>query len=339
MEFFHTKRPSKHDAASSKHDSESDDHDDDNDDDDDPYSHLVKSVRSDTGLEIGVHVNWPQLEQPLLLSTCLPEENIAPIFHGSQWAGTRVWQASMVALEYLLSLSVTQDGMIMEQVQDATEPQGKDGDSVETPFITADTCLLELGAGLAAPSLILRALRQCTIVMTDVESLVSQLQENIEANKALLHLNKVDDDNKSEDAYTCSDMAIQACELDWSRVGVHDMLARLSGSHNKNITTINPPDPPRFDVIFNCDCLFEPLYGPSNNLVECQEALLEAFPQSLMLTVCERRNHDGIDKYLTALRESPFVERVEQIRPKTFECPMEVELYRIYGIASSGCKQ
>ena len=64
--------------------------DDDNDgeydlkDDQDEYPHLFQSVRSPTGLEIGVRVTWPDV-QPLELSTCLPEQEIAPMFHGTQW--------------------------------------------------------------------------------------------------------------------------------------------------------------------------------------------------------------------------------------------------------------
>ena len=63
-------------------DGEYDLHDDD--DDDDEYPHLFQSVRSSTGLEIGVRVTWPGVK-PIELSTCLPSEEIAPMFHGTQW--------------------------------------------------------------------------------------------------------------------------------------------------------------------------------------------------------------------------------------------------------------
>ena len=309
-------------------DQESFENDDSEKEEDDPYSHLIQSIRSDTGLEIAVQVTWPNLpEPPLVLSTCLPEDSIAPIFHGTQWAGTRVWQASVVALEYLLSLTVDHDsGVLIEQHNhDALTS------SSTRPLINSDTRLLELGAGLAVPSLLLKALRDASVVITDIGSLVSQLQANIAANRTLLlrGRTKDDEDEPADTSSSNKSSSIQACALDWSRKGVHDLLEQLSsskggsGSNNESL---------HLDVILNCDCLFEPLYGPSDNLVECQEALLEAFPNCFMLTVCERRNQDGIEKYMQALADSSIVRRVEQIRPTTFQYPCEVELYRLYGV-------
>jgi hypothetical protein len=51
--------------------------------DDDLYDAYFQSIRSPTGLEIGVKVMWPSLmdkdeELPMELSTCLPEDEIAP---------------------------------------------------------------------------------------------------------------------------------------------------------------------------------------------------------------------------------------------------------------------
>lgn len=68
-----------------------DDNDDNDDDeynlrdDEDEYSHLVQSMRSPTGLEIGVRITWPGVDKPIELSTCLPSQEIAPMFHGTQW--------------------------------------------------------------------------------------------------------------------------------------------------------------------------------------------------------------------------------------------------------------
>lgn len=53
-------------------------------DDEDDYPHLFQSIRSSTGLEVGVRVTWPDTE-PMELSTCLPSQEIAPMFHGTQW--------------------------------------------------------------------------------------------------------------------------------------------------------------------------------------------------------------------------------------------------------------
>jgi hypothetical protein len=320
------------------------DNDSSNDSDEDFYAHLVKSIRSDTGLEIGVQIHWPTLANALELSTILPETSLAPIFHGTQWAGTRVWQASIVALQYLLSLQSSGDdggGTMIQEHHDNDELQSSEC-SPQTPFINSKSRILELGAGLAVPSMILRALRQCDALVTDYGSLFSQLQANIRQNETLLHLspsksnnnmddhdketNATNDDSSTGETTDCNiSSTIQAWALDWSKQGVQSLLADLATASNK---------PVHFDVIFNCDCLFEPLYGSSENLVECQLALLQEFPNAYMLTVCERRNHDGIYKYLKALQESPVVQRVEQVFPKSFEYPKEVELYRIYGTAN-----
>lgn len=270
---------------------------------DDYYAHLIESIRSDTGLEIGVRIHWPSLSQPLQLSTCLDASQIAPIFHGTQWAGTRVWTAAMVALNYLL-LSPTNENETTQQQQQ----------------ITSETRILELGAGLGVPSMILHAVKECSVVVTDREALLKQLQDNLQANQHLFPSGSSSNSN--------SNSSIQALPLDWSRQGVADLLATLQSTDDTN--TILP-----FDIILNCDCIFEPLYGTTSwkQLIECQEALLEAFPNTIMLTVCERRNHDGIDKYLQALNESNIVARVEAIQAESClgeEYPNQVELYRLY---------
>jgi hypothetical protein len=74
--------------------------DEEEDEDDDEYSHLFQSIRSSTGLEIGIRVTWPNYPNlqnpvrkdmlpsappPLELTTCLPSDEIAPMFHGTQW--------------------------------------------------------------------------------------------------------------------------------------------------------------------------------------------------------------------------------------------------------------
>jgi hypothetical protein len=51
---------------------------------------------------------WPRLilmdkyqELPMELTTTLPVDEIAHLFHGTQWTRTRVWRAAIVALQYL----------------------------------------------------------------------------------------------------------------------------------------------------------------------------------------------------------------------------------------------
>jgi len=102
--------------------------DDGGDSDDERYESFFESIRSETGLEIGIKVTWPGVEPAIELSTCLDEQEIAPMFHGTQWAGTRVWRAAVVALQYLQQSS-----------------------SVTGINISEDSTVLELGCGLGVP--------------------------------------------------------------------------------------------------------------------------------------------------------------------------------------------
>jgi hypothetical protein len=313
---------------------DNEDANDDNDsvdsDDSSLYSDLIQSIRSDTGLEIAVQVTWPLLDRPLTLTTCLDESDMAPLFHGTQWAGTRVWQAAVVALQYLLS----------DEFTSISENSDDNANTRKRGSITPSTSILELGAGLAVPSMVLRALTKCQVVVTDVDSLVPQLQANLQANHELLYVTssagqhedaedgKDDDPAFSESAIataasntttaTNPSSSIQACALDWSREGVQELLETHPNLH--------------LDIVLNCDCIFEPLYGTSwKQLVECQEALLQAFPDAFVLTCCERRQFDGIDKYLQAVNDSDVVVQVEQLWPTSFRYPKVVELYRLHG--------
>lgn len=246
------------------------------DDKDDPYAQCFESIRSSTGLELGIKVNWPGLSTSISLSTRLPSDQIAPMFHGTQWAGTRIWRAAVVATEYLLS------------------PQ--------TPMsISESTSLLELGCGLGLPGMLLHALKGCRVVLTDMDSLVPQLSENLANNFS-------------------GSSTIEAYPLDWSRNGVKELLLQLSNGS--------------FDVVLNCDCVYEPLYGDSwKYLAECQITLLEIKPDTLMITILERRKFDGVDKYLDVLQKSPWVSLVEKIEFDANDVP-QIELYRIYGCCS-----
>jgi len=262
--------------------------DDDESDSDDEYgSEFVESIRSSTGLEIGCRVTWPHANNAgaisLNLSTCLPETAMAPLFDGTQWAGTRVWRAAVVALQYLLQQNVV-------------------------VLNNSKSTLLELGCGLGVPGMILTAATGCRTVLTDKDDLVPQLRANLETN--------FDHDNHHHP----TTRMIQAQPLDWSSDGVAE-LRRATGIHH-------------FDVVLNCDCIFEPLYGTSwKMLLQCQEELLRTSTTSgtFCLTSCERRRLDGIEKYLAAAAASPWIDRVERV-PVDFEHPQEVELYRLYGV-------
>jgi Lysine methyltransferase len=262
------------------------------------YNERFRSIRSGTGLEVGIRVSWPgtfastaDSDGPASsscgndhrgweLSTCLSSDCIAPLFHGTQWAGTRVWRAAVVALEYLLS------------------------DEAEFP-IGSDHTLLELGCGLGVPGMVLHALRKCTTILTDMGDLIPTVHENVRQ----AFPESIADDQRGARRGT-----IEARELDWSVAGVHRLRDETGVSN--------------FDVVLNCDCIFEPLYGDSwKHLLQCQVALLERNPSAYVLTSVERRNYDGIEKYLQAASDSGLVPI--PVHPKRFAYPPQVELYRL----------
>jgi hypothetical protein len=214
------------------------------------------------------------------------------MFSGTQWAGTRVWRAAIVALQYVLAQKHLQKKDIINN------------DNSSTHFWTEKSSILELGCGLGVPGMIMHALTKCHVVLTDKDTLIEQLRSNLDANFGRDSLDQ---------------RIIQAHTLDWSTEGVDELLETTGFVQG-------------FDVVLNCDCIFEPLYGDSwKKLVECQEALLRVNPRTYVLTSVERRRFDGIEKYLQALQSSSVVKRVEQLHPD-FDAPHEVELYRLYGI-------
>jgi predicted nicotinamide N-methyase len=236
------------------------DDDDNNGDtnDNDPYLKMIQfeSIRNSYGLEKGISVQWhTNMKKPLQISTLLQPQDLAPLFDGAQWAGTRVWHAAIAAIHYLVSTST----------------------------ITSSTRILELGAGLGVPGMVLHSLYKCPVLLTDQESIISQLQQNV------------------QDNFTCTldtdNIRIQARPLSWSQ----DAIALLLKREQED-----------FDIVLNCDCVYEPLYGDSwKRLVVCMEELLRKNPSTLMVTSVERRASDGVDSFLETLRQSPLVSSVD----------------------------
>ena len=90
---------------------------------------------------------------PLELATLLTEEELAPIFAGDVWAGTRVWRAAMALIDLVLELP-------------ALPPT-----------------IVELGAGVGVPGMVC-ARSGARVCLTDVESVTSLLAANVAANFA-----------------------------------------------------------------------------------------------------------------------------------------------------------
>ena len=264
------------------------------DDDDDEYSDWFQSIRSPTGLEIGVKVTWPEVRE-LTISTILEEAEIAPMFHGTQWAGTRVWRAAVVALQYLLLFQDNPCRLERRERLALTE---------RITAIGPETQILELGCGLGIPGILLHEITKASVVVSDMDSLVDQLKINLEKN---FPTNLPDSER------------LQAHALDWSEKGVEDLLKNCDRTGKG------------FDIVLNCDCVYEPLYGRDAwvALVACQKALIKANPQTILMTSLERRTADGVENYLEAMRAVARV--VEKIKVP-FPHASEVEVYLAYGL-------
>lgn len=235
-----------------------------------------QSIRASHGLETAISVQWDGMESPIILSTLLEEDDLAPLFAGAQWAGTRVWHAAIAMIQYLTTKYT--DLLKQEQCQ-----------------------LLELGCGLGVPGMICHSLYQTNTYLTDQESIMSQLRNNVQQQQQGVVPQQ-------------QDAQLHVRALDWSRDAVRDLI-RETGP---------------FDIVINCDCVYEPLYGDSWKLLaDVMEELLRVNPKALMLTSCERRPADSIDQFLERLQTSKYISSVETVwtDPK-----FNIEIYHAKGI-------
>ncbi len=222
----------------------------------------------------------------LSLSTVLQEGSIAPLFDGTQWAGTRVWKAAVVGLEYIL------------------RQRGQDNLGA----------LLELGCGLGVPGMVWKQVLSMQgpgsprVVLTDRDSLITQLQANVEANFP-------------------DDSSIEAMPLDWSTAGITSLLRNETETHG----TV-------FDVCLNCDCVYEPLYGREawESLVDVLSEVALNSPSTLLVTALERRNGDNVEGFLAKLEASERVETPIKRVVQHDEDPHHIiEIYVTKGLAQS----
>jgi hypothetical protein len=254
----------------------------DEDDKDDPYLSKInfRSIRTTDGLETAIRVQWLDVpETKLRISTLLQQEDIAPLFAGAQWAGTRVWHAAIAMVDYLVR---------------EHEAQLQDG----------DTKLLELGCGLGVPGMLCHALYNTETYLTDQEEIMSQLETNVEDNFFADHAPARNEPRR-----------LHAKALNWSREALLEDPEFLSkGSF----------------IVMNCDCVYEPLYGESWKLLaDVLETVLELNPNTLVLTSVERRNADGVEKFLAKMLASPHIASVEKV---WFDEEYKIEIYRARGV-------
>mmetsp|Transcript_103691 Transcript_103691/g.237437 ORF Transcript_103691/g.237437 Transcript_103691/m.237437 type:complete len:257 (+) Transcript_103691:18-788(+) len=170
-------------------------------------------------------------DRTLRLTQTMQEDELAPLFCGGEWAGTRLWQAAATLMDYVVDNYNMQDKVV-----------------------------LELGAGLGAPGMVCAWLGAKKAILTDVEEVTGLLRRNAE-------------DNADHGCFVVE-------PLWWNVEGA----AKLFDDH-------------KIDYAICCDCIFEPLYG------DCWKQLSEVVTELVQkgvvcLVSVERRNHDGVDKFL-----------------------------------------
>ncbi|KAI9993217.1 hypothetical protein PInf_015288 [Phytophthora infestans] len=130
--------------------------------------------------------------------------------------------------------------------------------------------VIELGAGIGVPGMAARVAGAKHVILTEQDELLRLMHVNLAANA------EEDGDEKG---------GIVARPLSWGVQQTNEYLAQY-------------PDE-KVDVVLSCDCIYEPLYGTSwRALAQTMERLCLANPKCIVLMGVERRNQDGIDKFL-----------------------------------------
>jgi len=262
---------------------------------------------NEIGLEESISFTYPKIDsRKLTLSTLLKERDLVPLFDGAGWAGTKLWPAAIWGIKYIV------DHYGLNKVN-------KKGDGA----VSASMSLCELGCGLGLPGMISH-MYGFDVLLTDQEIIMSQLSENVEANfpetfKGCWHdnscLSSANDDSPNP--------SIQIYPFAWSRQGLHNLLSK-TGYQN-------------FDIVLNCDCVYEPLYGKSwESLVEVIDECLKLNPQCVVFTSVERRRQgqvdDGIDRFVDRMRKCKSVCSVEMVLEDE---QLQLQLYVTKGSARS----
>lgn len=73
------------------------------------------------------------------------------------------------------------------------------------------------------------------------------------------------------------------------------------------------------DLVVCCDCIYEPFWGDSYKaLLDCVETLC-AHDEALALISVERRNGDGVDKFVALAQERMELEMVQRDEDKGWQ--------------------
>jgi hypothetical protein len=194
----------------------------------------------------------------IILSTLLEEDDIAPLFDGARWAGTRLWRAAIRCIQYLAGhlpdAPVHPNVRLPKSLTTTTTDVSNEINNNDINSKNDAISVLELGCGLGVPGMIFHLLG-CNVVLTDQEDILSQLQKNVDRNFRTSSISSISSNSEQS---TCdkdqtnaanTTTTIQAQPLSWSRKDVNSLLEQVGRSETG------------FDVVVNCDCVFEPLYG------------------------------------------------------------------------------
>ena len=120
------------------------------------------------------------------------------------------------------------------------------------------------------------------VVLTEQDELLRLLHVNLAANRQVL---RVSDGQELAENVNGKQGQIVARALSWGVEQTKEYMAHY-------------PDE-KVDIVLACDCIYEPLYGTSwQALAQTMELLCVTNPKCVVLMSVERRNQDGIDKFL-----------------------------------------
>lgn len=134
---------------------------------------------------------------------------------------------------------------------------------------------------------------------------------------------------------SCSTPWIDAQPLNWSREGYRKLVQSIKATTATDTLPTSKDDtiiPTGFDILLNCDCIFEPLYGKSwELLVEVIDECLKLNPKCIVLTSVERRSGDGVDLFVNKLRDAYYCTFVSSVELISVDEGRNLELYLARG--------
>mmetsp|Transcript_4268 Transcript_4268/g.6248 ORF Transcript_4268/g.6248 Transcript_4268/m.6248 type:complete len:361 (-) Transcript_4268:379-1461(-) len=249
---------------------------------------VVAETETDTDGKAALHCTRKRIS----LSTLLEEDDLVPIFDGAGWAGTRVWSAAIWGIKYL----VEEFGNHSSSSSSSTHNENNDGGSDSSKEQKKVLSLCELGCGLGVPGMIWHQMGG-DVVLSDQERIMSQLRENVRNNFQGSYVSSSLTNNEKQ----IPSPRIHVQALDWSRLGFQELLSATNFDKG-------------FDILLNCDCVYEPLYGKSwELLVEVIDECLKLNPKCCVVTSVERRNSDGIDDFVERMKSCDYVGSVSKV--------------------------